>query len=528
MLSLKPLFKKILFMLFWGICFSSYQVDAQNIIYVDADNSSGVEDGTSWATAFTDIQDAFVSSLNLVGIDEIWVAEGTYTPVSCISNCETDAVRGATFQLLKEVSLLGGFKGNESDKSERNPWNNFSILSGDILGNDDLNDLRKDAPSRSDNSNHVLTGDLVDNTSVLDGFIIRGGNASSDILNTQSGGGLINNAGSPIIRNCIFEYNTATAAGALDCSNGGSPIVVNSIFRNNIASDLGGAISVFQEAKPIFLNCLFYDNEAGQTGGASYSGDNGTGATTIATFYNCTFYNNSSVDVGPTHAGQLNSSAIFMNCILWENTRNGSFSPQIKLSDSATVEVSYSIIQVDDTLAYTGTGNLRSDPDFYDKLNRDFRINASSPAVDAGGVIPLDLGDIDGDSITNEDLPFDLARNNRVQVVDAGGIDIGPYESNGILDGIFNSLGQNGLEFKILPNPTKADMIGLEISQIKGNQLNISLLDLNGRLIYAERLRVSTHELTRHRLAVSGLNKGLYLVAIKTDTQQYVRKLIIY
>lgn len=517
---------KFILLLFCGMSLTTFNY-AQNIIYVDIDNTNSVKDGSSWATAYTDIQEALIASLNAVGADEIWIAEGTYTPVTCTSNCTTDEMRGKTFQLLKGVSLFGGFKGNEANKFDRNPWANKTILSGDLLGNDNPNDLRKNAPSRLDNSNHVITGDLVDNTSVLDGFIVTGGNASSDILNTQSGGGMVNNAGSPIIRNCIFEYNTATAAGALDCSNKSNPIVINCIFRNNVASDLGGAISVFQESNPVFMNCLFHHNEAGQTGGASYSGDNGTGAETVVTFNNCTFFGNTSVDVGPTHAGQLNSTAIFSNSILWKNTRNGSFSPQIKLSDSAKVEVSYSIVQTADTSTYPGVGNLNSDPDFYDELTSDFRINVGSPAVNAGGVMPMDLGDIDQDSITEEPLPIDLRGVARVYTGDEGVIDMGAYENTGFPDGIFNPISQDGLNVLVAPNPANNRYFGITVSQAKGHNLEISLLDLNGKILYGENLRIFNSEEIKHNIRHQKLSTGIYLLSVKTDTQHHVRKVVV-
>lgn len=503
-------------------------LSAQNIIYVDAANASGTEDGTSWATAFTDLQEAMVASLNAVGPDEVWVASGTYKPTSCSANCEEDTVRAKTFQLLNEVTLLGGFDGTETDKADRNPMVNLTILSGDLLGNDNPNDLRKEAPSRAENSNHVVTGDLTDNSAVLDGFVIRGGNARSDVLNTQSGGGMINNAGSPTVRNCVFENNVATAAGAMDCSNGGSPIVVNTIFRNNVASDLGGAISVFQEAEPMFINCLFHDNAAGQTGGASYSGDNGQGDTTIATFYNCTFYGNSSVDVGPTHAGQLNSTAIFMNCILWKNNRNGAFSPQIKLSDSAKVEVSYSIIEMEDTatVPFEGVGNLLEDPSFFDELSRDFRINSTSPAVDAGGSVPMDLGDLDEDSVFTEDLPFDLAGDDRVQMVEDGGIDMGAYENDGVLNELFAMPQANGLRMTLAPNPTTASAIYLALEGIRGQVVTVSLLNLNGQVVHRERWSVTGEE-TLRQLEAPALSAGLYLIQASTSGQRLSQKLML-
>ena len=45
--------------------------------YVDKGNSTGNEDGTSWATAFTTIQPA-IDAAFADGGGEVWVAEGVY------------------------------------------------------------------------------------------------------------------------------------------------------------------------------------------------------------------------------------------------------------------------------------------------------------------------------------------------------------------------------------------------------------------------------------------------------------------
>ena len=45
--------------------------------YVDKDNASGTEDGTTWATAFTTIQPA-IDAAHADGGGEVWVAEGVY------------------------------------------------------------------------------------------------------------------------------------------------------------------------------------------------------------------------------------------------------------------------------------------------------------------------------------------------------------------------------------------------------------------------------------------------------------------
>src|SRR5829696_3772240 len=94
-------------------------------IYVDA-NSPDLgpgQTGTSWALAYTDLQQALASA---VAGDEIRVADGTYRPTTGVD-------RNATFQLKSGVSVLGGYAGVGSADPDARDANGYrSFLSGDI------------------------------------------------------------------------------------------------------------------------------------------------------------------------------------------------------------------------------------------------------------------------------------------------------------------------------------------------------------------------------------------------------------
>ena len=81
---------------------------AADTIYVDA-SASGANDGSTWADAFTDLQDALDTAATG---DEIWVAEGIYKP-SAEHGGSGD--RYASFQLKNEVALYGGFDPSVGD-----------------------------------------------------------------------------------------------------------------------------------------------------------------------------------------------------------------------------------------------------------------------------------------------------------------------------------------------------------------------------------------------------------------------------
>ena len=68
-----------------------------SLIYVKHD-ASGTNNGTSWANAYTDLQDALAAAQSG---NEIWVAAGTYKPTSGNN-------REVFFQLKNGVAIYGG------------------------------------------------------------------------------------------------------------------------------------------------------------------------------------------------------------------------------------------------------------------------------------------------------------------------------------------------------------------------------------------------------------------------------------
>ena len=162
---------------------------ASPIRYVRAGASGS---GDSWADASGDLQ----TQINLVGTQQVWVAQGTYRPTST-----TD--RTISFSMKNGVTIYGGFaaSGNPTSPSERSPASFTTVLSGDIgtVGN------------TADNSYHVVNNPVgLTNSAILDGFFITGGNANGSNAPNDAGGGMINNGNgtgnscNPLIRNCLF------------------------------------------------------------------------------------------------------------------------------------------------------------------------------------------------------------------------------------------------------------------------------------------------------------------------------------
>ncbi|MEO1448869.1 MAG: T9SS type A sorting domain-containing protein [Bacteroidota bacterium] len=258
-------------------------ITLQGQIYVDID-ATGANDGTSWTDAYTDLNVAIgQASLN----DEIWVAEGTYTPG------DTSTV---FFILAQDVQLYGGFNGTETQLDQRDPALYPTILSGDINGDDLPGDF---VNNRADNAYHVLAIDFaITPATIIDGFTISGGHAG--VSNQEDGGGLIC-GGSPLIRHCLFTDNYAQGEG------GGASIkwdqttrlVLDSCrFISNFSATRGGGMafrdswSQTQSDTAQVRNCLFAMNRAASVGG----GIRAISSTLL--ILGCRFDNNTSDNIG--------------------------------------------------------------------------------------------------------------------------------------------------------------------------------------------------------------------------------------
>jgi predicted outer membrane repeat protein len=279
------------------------------IIYVDC-NATGRNDGSSWADAFKNLR----SALNVASTSEqIWVAKGVYKP----NQDEEQSATGkgpATFMLKTGVAIYGGFPSGGGKWEESDPTTNKTILSGDVKDEDITVNILVEQQSKTGHFEkifHVVTASGVDETALIDGFIITGGNANGSQYNTeQCGGGLYSKAGSPTISNCTFKLNSAAQGGAISIWQG-NPRFVNCRFIENSAGDTGGAI-YSSESNPAIINCIFTRNKAAEKGGGIYN-ENGK-----AKIINCTMTKNYAYAGGGIY--NQKSTPTLANCIIWGNT----------------------------------------------------------------------------------------------------------------------------------------------------------------------------------------------------------------
>ena len=285
---------------------------ANKIIYVD-DDAVGANDGSSWQNAYIYLQDALSDAKNSEKPVEIRVAQGTYKPDQGAGQTAGD--RNATFQLINDVTLSGGYAGlNKTDPNQRDCEKYETILSGDLADNDiDINDPDKllDEPTRVENSLTILRGSYTDSTVVLKGFIIKGGNYNILLSGTKGtpspGGGLAIYYGSPTISNCTFTHNSGYG-GACSNSIGSNPQFTNCTFEYNKV-----AMYNSENCNPTIINCSFIKNRNAM---GNYVGSN-------PIVKRCIFIENSGI-----HGGAIfnKCSPIFTNCMFIRNSAHTDFS----------------------------------------------------------------------------------------------------------------------------------------------------------------------------------------------------------
>ncbi|MGF1465230.1 MAG: hypothetical protein ACFCGT_03775 [Sandaracinaceae bacterium] len=238
------------------------------VVFVDGRAPAG-GDGASWSTALADLRAALDGATEG---QEVWVAEGRYTPVvPADPEAVTNAERELSFQIPSGVALLGGFQGDEGRACDRSPGRNTVTLSGD-LARDDVDedgDAIGDA-NLDDNSYHVVRLDGADPTTRIAGVTITRGNAATGTL---LGAGLLNEDGSPHLEDIIFVDNHAIStfgAGGGAASLGGSPRFERATFIHNEARQQGGGLYVSGAGEVHVSGASFIANRGGSAGGGMY------------------------------------------------------------------------------------------------------------------------------------------------------------------------------------------------------------------------------------------------------------------
>ena len=402
------------------------------VIYYVKATGSDANDGLSWANAKATLQ----AALDLVvSTDQIWVAAGTYTPTSAYDL--TNTPRYYHFRMKYGVSIYGGFAGTESAVSERTNFGAGQLhetkLSGDLLNNDNFDYANGgyQGTTGDDNCYHVIYNPtvlipLLTNTAVLDGFTIKGGNATGG--NTFNQGSGICNSGdnnshqsnNPVIRNCIITRNYATEGAVYIGQECNSLNILNSTFTENYSESGGGVFT--WECNPTITNTLFYKNKSIHGGAICFQSN----ILSTPSVINCTITGNTATFEGGGISNMgLSTNSSFRNCIIWGNTAEY-LGNQIRITHGTAVTLNYSCYSngagdISNSSTFTATDHdITTNPQFVNSGGDDYRIKGYSPCADAG------LDSCNSETFDIRGAGFGRKLNKSTGV--AGTIDMGAYE----------------------------------------------------------------------------------------------------
>ena len=495
------------------------QTASSDTIYVDV-NATGNNNGTSWTDAFT-----HVDSLNYVNVVnvEVWIAQGTYTPKSTSSFITvTDGWR-----------FYGGFQGFETARNQRSPIQFPTILSGDI-NQDDASNVSYAEPSRADNCETVVRMYAVGNNTssirpaLLDGFIIRDGNAASSNAGPgRYGAGIyIQSDGTSsissyaLVRNCIIERNAAIYNAAVYVLTNWNQYHITAVFencivRNNFAEGTPGIgnFSFRGICFSLLTNCLVYDNTA--VSGAIM---------TVGTWD--VLYNNTIWPVGQVYLNTTiaNNNASSSAPLISTHSKHGinhpdSSAPSVVTGLNSILMTGGSLLTNNHGIGYVDTSSFKncllsttnnggnssplvfencqvtSNPMFFNSSANNYYLQAGSSGINSGLVSIYDsLYQIIGFNPPTVDLGGAQRYANG-----ATNMEMGPYQYNATA-----SIDENSsMNMTLYPNPA---------------QLAFSLTNLQNA--YIENLTI--HNLAGQLVKVFGNQPGNYYDVSDLGTGQYI------
>ncbi len=239
--------------------------------------------GLSWATAEISIVRTINNSTSG---DTIWIAKGSY-------------FSDGGYVMKSGVKVFGGFNGNETQLSQRNPA---------------LYPVYLKAAFSASGTPPAVTYSNVSSTTLLDGVSIYQSGGGGIYINGTANSGAISNA--PTIKDVIIQEcsNTYGNGGGMEIVDV-NPVLINVTFKGNSAQ-YGGAVFI-DLAAPSFTNVLFVDNTSANEGGAVLLLNNDR-YNRKANFQQCVFYNNKAGGVGGAAHCNI-ASPVFTNCTFYKN-----------------------------------------------------------------------------------------------------------------------------------------------------------------------------------------------------------------
>ena len=344
-------------------------------------------------------------------------------------------------------------------------------------------------------------GILIYSPNTLYNISIQGNIISNN--NGGAGGGLCidyaENAPLKIIAN-MFLDNIGTKGGGLYTRKCHNMLISNNVFAYNIASEIGGAIQMFD----------FQDNDDFQ-----YLSD-----TIHPLLVNNTFaFNNCDIDGGAISCQHFWETPVIFNSIFYGNSalHDGN---DIYYAGPGEVVVSYSDIDtinniyIDGSGSCTGEGNINEDPQFLLSAYHPFSLDEDSPCIDVGSQ------DTTGLMLK----PWDIAKNSRIWDGNYDGdtiIDMGAYEYGAPL---WVTINEHAYSFNLardninlFPNPAQK-----AINIISEDQLiqEVIIFSMNGKQVLRQKPVTGF-------IDISYLRSGVYVVEVILKNDRIRKKLIV-
>jgi predicted outer membrane repeat protein len=296
--------------------------DGSGIVYVDSSNTVNEGNGSSWASAATELADALKAAITDNTIEEIWVAKGTYKPLYLSTDNGTtlscsNSNRDNSFVLRPDVKLFGGFAGGETDTTARDFSTNQTVLSGDIGV----------AANNTDNSYHVLIASGAVGNAGMDGFTVTRGQADANtnytlngnIIYSDYGAGMFVHSSSPFLSQCSFINNYALDNGGAYAAFNSNSSFSKNFFSSNTAGKQGGAVNLQNCTIPI-SNTVFSANTVNGPG-PNNNGGGLNAENSVLNVFGSSFISNAVLNGdGGGAVIDLSAGAVFTSCIFSGNS----------------------------------------------------------------------------------------------------------------------------------------------------------------------------------------------------------------
>ena len=517
--------------------------------------TTGSGSGSSWDDA-TSLVNAL--SLTLNDGDTIFIAAGIYVPEDSLSGSTGTDDRDKTFELKKNIHLIGGYPADAQDGSTPDPENNPTILSGILDG--------------GTNVYHVVTvtaSKVTDEKVLLEGLTIKGGFADGTgsvtaengvSYNKNQAGALIAIDTNVELKKCILTENGASSHGFIIYAYNNTDLLMVqcSLNNNSTTSASNGGIYV-RSANALFEDCTFDSNSTGGVAATIYT----YGASNVRAYNNTFSHNQAKNQAGAVYI-RNNSNGVFVNCTFYDNTSTANKGGAIFCYDGSTIDLisctltknksdwGGAINNYNGTMNLTNTivsGNLKTDGSSVSDITGSFTFKNSIVAdsvYDATGTIvpnvKYDVNTLDAlndnggytntcmlNDFTNSNpaiaygmtvadlstlgasfspiVPDDIVTNDQIGLSRSGKEYMGAVVADSPVTHVFSKK-EDVMNISVFPNPTSG-ILHVRFNDIMG--CNMQLYDITGRLVSE---KVVTNSVAS--IDMSAYKNGLYLLKIKT------------